>query len=87
MAKTNWKFTLQPECKVEMPEGAQLLTVREQGDDICLWALVDSDAPMVARRFVGFGTGHQIPEDQALSFIGTAMLQGGNLVFHIFEIV
>lgn len=84
--KTIWKFTLQPECEVEMPKGAQVLAVREQGEDICLWALVDPTATKEKRRFVGFGTGHTVP-DTPMSFIGTAHLRGGTLVFHVFEIL
>lgn len=82
--KTTWKFTLQPECSIEMPVGSEILSVREQKETICLWALVDPSAPKETRRFVAFGTGHDIP-DESLSFVGTAHLQGGALVFHIFE--
>ncbi|MCT8869306.1 hypothetical protein AAEH72_16035 [Shewanella xiamenensis] len=84
MPKTIWKFTLEPECTIEIPENAQLLSVREQGDKICLWALVDPDAKKVKRDFVGFGTGHVVP-DINLTFVGTALLCSGSLVFHIFE--
>lgn len=87
MSKTIWKFVLQPKCEIEMPEGAELLTVQEQGDDICLWAVVEPNSPRVTRKFVGFGTGHPIPGDLQLKFVGTALLHGGALVFHIFEIV
>lgn len=83
--KTIWKFTLQPECELEMPKGAELLSVREQGEDICLWALVDPTADKEVRRFRGFGTGHDVP-DQPMKFIGTAHLHGGSLVFHVFEL-
>lgn len=61
--------------------------MREQGSDICLWAAVDPQAPKVTRRFIGFGTGHTIPGELQLSFVGTAMLNGGAFVFHIFEIL
>lgn len=82
--KTIWKFVLQPECKIEMPVGAELLSVHAQGDDICLWAKVDPSAAKEARSFVGFGTGHDVP-DEPLAFVGTALMHGGSLVFHIFE--
>jgi hypothetical protein len=84
--KTIWKFTLQPECKLEMPKGAQLLSVCEHGGDICLWALVDPVAEKETRRFLGVGTGHDVP-DVPMNFIGTANLSGGSLVFHVFELV
>lgn len=84
LMKTIWKFILQPECKVEMPAGAELLSVNAIGDDICLWAKVDPAAPKVSRSFVAFGTGHDVP-DESLAFVGTALMLGGALVFHIFE--
>ena len=84
--KSIWKYVLQPECTIEMPGGAQVLAVREQGQDICLWALVDPSAEKVERRFVGFGTGHDVP-DQSMAFLGTAHLAGGALVFHVFELL
>ena len=83
--KTIWKFELQPSCAIEMPAGAELLSVREQGDAICLWALVERDMPTEVRHFVSYGTGHPIP-DEPLRFLGTAHLQGA-LVFHVFEVL
>lgn len=85
--KTNsiWKYVLQPEIELSMPVGAQVLSVREQGEEICLWALVTPDAPKETRRFVSFGTGHDVPA-VPLQFHGTAHLQGGSLVFHVFEV-
>lgn len=82
--RTIWKFTLQPECSIEMPSGAEVLSVREQGETICLWALVDPEATVEMRRFVVLGTGHSVP-DQPLRFLGTAHLAGGAFVFHVFE--
>jgi hypothetical protein len=82
--KTIWKYVLQPESVLDMPIGAQVLSVREQGQEICLWALVDPLADKEKRKFVSFGTGHDIPS-QPMTFIGTAHLGGGSLVFHVFE--
>ncbi len=84
MPKTIWKYTLQPEGSIEIPKDAELLTVAEQYGEICLWALVEPTAPRVERSFVSFGTGHDVPDDN-LSYVGSAQLQGGALVFHVFE--
>lgn len=83
--KTIWKYTMKPQCSHDMPKDAQLLSVREQGDEICMWALVDPEAEKETRHFVGFGTGHDVP-DRPMTFIGTAHLHGGMLVFHVFEL-
>jgi len=87
---TVWKyaFKLNDEVRIEMPMGARLLDVQVQRDDICLWALVDSDLPRTIRRFVIHGTGHPIArKSEELGYVGTFQLAGGSLVFHLFEIV
>ena len=76
---------LQPEITLSMPENAEILSVAAQGDDICLWARVNPNAERVNRTFLGFGTGHDIPDNLQLQFVGTAHLSDGALVFHIFE--
>ena len=80
-----WKFVLQPEVSLSMPTGAEILSVATQGNDICLWARVNPDADREDRTFIGIGTGHDIPNNMNLQFIGTVLLSGGTLVFHIFE--
>lgn len=47
-----------------------------------LWALAGA-APMRPRTFRVFGTGHPLPDDVA--FVGTAIVPGGELVWHLFE--
>lgn len=81
-----WKYQVIPEraISIEMPLGAQVLTVQAQRDEINVWALVDPEAPRVWRRFRLIGTGHII-QDGALQYIGTFQLDCGALVFHLFE--
>lgn len=39
--KTIFKYVLQPNgAPIEMPLSAEVLTAREQGDDICVWAML-----------------------------------------------
>lgn len=86
-----WKFKVDPEKPVEMPAGARLLSVAFQGDDLCVWAEVDPDAPKVQRRFTVVGTGHDLPSAPG-EFVGTAHTDGiagifgfGALVFHVYD--
>jgi hypothetical protein len=67
-----------------MPIGAIPLSVHGQGDDICLWALVQTEAKREERSFVIVGTGHEVPKE-AGKFIGTALLCDDRLVLHVFE--
>lgn len=73
--------------RVEMPEGAKILTVREQFGNICIWAEIDPEQPMVFRYFEVLGARQTIPESmgQSREYIGTVALEGGKLIFHIYE--
>ena len=72
---------------LEMPKGAKLLSFQCQYDQPCLWALVDPEAPLESRTFRFVGTGHPIEEPaEKLSFVGTAQMRGGALIWHLFEI-
>jgi len=66
-----------------MPQDAELLCVQMQGDMPCLWALVETDNPMVTRRIKIRGTGHDC--SGVGRYISTFQMAGGALVFHAFE--
>lgn len=72
--------------QVAMPHGALPLCVQLQQGQPCLWVEVDTAQPMVMRTFVFFGTGHPIPQDKPLKYVGTFQLEGGALVFHLYEV-
>lgn len=83
--KTIWKFELPSGGITKMPANAEVLCVQSQNGNPCLWALVNSDEPMVEMRyFKVYGTGHSIPENPG-KYIGTFQLQSGAFVFHVFE--
>jgi hypothetical protein len=85
--QTIWKYpiTVTDRFTLNLPKGAQILSLQPQHDQVCLWALVDPDQPKEARLFRLFGTGHAVEEGDRLSFVGTFQVQGGSLVFHVFE--
>lgn len=68
---------------IEMPEGAQVLHVGEQGWGCYLWALVDPTKPTVERRFFIVGTGADFDCNTSVHH-GTIQAQNG-LVWHVFE--
>jgi len=85
LTKIIWKYELTPGKNiVEMPLGAEILTVQTQGKNICLWALVDPYSPKTERKFQIHGEGHEI-EEETLAYVGTLQFNGGDLVFHVFE--
>jgi hypothetical protein len=75
------------EFDIMMPHGAQILSLQVQRDQPCIWALVDTTEVLEVRRFKMFGTGHTITSAKDLKFIGTFQVNGGSLVFHVFEVV
>lgn len=89
MTKTIWKFELDitDSQHVQMPKGAEVLAVQVQRDRPCIWAMVDPAAATEIRHFETFGTGHDIFCDMGIerNYVGTYQVQGGSLVFHVFE--
>lgn len=89
MRKAIWKYVLDTtdHQAVEMPVGAEILTVQTQYNKPCMWALVDPSAEEEKRYFEIFGTGHDVNYDMGVNrkYIGTYQLDKGTLVFHVFE--
>lgn len=85
MAMTIWKATLSALNiqDIDVPEGAEILTARDQHNEICVWFKCDPSKPCTKRRIAICGTGHPAPEIDR--YIGTGFLYGGQLVFHVFE--
>ena len=84
--KSVWKYPLPLAERqiVEMQANAKIVFVGTQGDQICIWALVDTEQVKEPRTFVIFGTGHQISTSaRALEYIST--VQQSIFVWHIFE--
>lgn len=79
------KFTLHgPRQTVEMPEGAKILSLQTQHNEPQIWALCDEFAVKESRTFRAVPTG-QAFDDEGLTYIGTIQINGGMLVFHIYE--
>ena len=72
------------EFEIAMPENAHVLTVQTQNGNPFIWAKVDTDAPIVPRRFQLVGTGNPT---SGLSnvYVGTFQIADGRLVFHLFD--
>lgn len=87
MDKQIWKFNIKSVGMqdIEMPVGAEILTIQTQEDYPCIWALVNPDAPRAKRRFEIFGTGHIVSNSTERKYIGTYQEMGGALIWHLFE--
>ena len=85
--KTIYKYPLDlSNLNLAMPVGAKLLTVRELNNRIWVWAEVDTEAETELVGFEVFGTGHEMT-DADKEFIGTAFINGGEFVFHVYKMI
>lgn len=81
--RTVWKFTVEgPYPEVDMPQGAEVLRFAMQGTVPCIWARVDTQAPMRRRYFAILGTGQEIGFEFN-KYHGTC--DDGPYVWHLFE--
>ena len=81
-----WKWDLRIDDLqiIDMPLGAEILTVQTQGGQPRLWAACDETAPLRPRRIAMYGTGEPI-NDRPGIYIATFQVDSGALVFHAFE--
>jgi hypothetical protein len=88
MRKIIWKYEIgDPDgYGLEMPKGAEILTVQIQNDKPYIWALVDENSPIEERNFIVLGTGHSFMLSKNSVYIGTFQEAGGRLVWHLFEV-
>lgn len=80
-------FNPEPDPEILLPEGAQILSVKEQNEEVVLYALVDPDKLINWRKFKIIGTGHPIMDGDLddYDFIDTVKLHKGKLMFHVFK--
>ena len=84
MSSTIWKAVIKPDDQsFTAPIGAEILTAREQGGDICVWFRCDPKRTTETRRVEVVGTGwDNAPRGR---YVGSAHFDAGALVFHVFE--
>jgi len=85
MQKTTvWKFTLNvaDETTLRIPEGSELLLVGTQAGNIALWFRVNPEARVEEVTYQVRGTGHDCR--RCGRHLGSVLLHGGALVFHVF---
>ena len=70
--------------EIELPEGAEILSVQLQHGGLTLWALVNPDIDKVIRTIEILTTGNEA-YDHSRKFINTVQLAEGSLVYHFFE--
>ena len=86
---TIWKKELQfwGTNRVVLPKDAEVLHVAGQHNRICVWFRCIPDDPLHydERTFAVVGTGVPAPPPSESKYLGTAMIDGGAHVLHVFE--
>jgi len=82
-----YEIPIADDFSLPLPQGARVLSIDVQNGTPFIWALVDEEAGKESVYFHLAGTGHVVPPHVADSyaFVGTFMLHGGALVFHLFR--
>ena len=87
MENVIWKYEIKGMRSIEMPEGAEILTVQNQNNNIVLWILVNPNAEKETRIFEVYGTGHIIQQNNKFEREYTGTCQIGEYVWHVFELI
>lgn len=82
--RTIWKAVLDiaDTQTIKVPKGSWFMTAREQGDDICVWFTCDPEQPLEDVVIEMRGTGYWAPHGGR--YLGSGIIHGGSLVFHVF---
>lgn len=80
--KNIFKYTINPHGNTVLPIGHRLLKVGVQGDDICLWVMVDPDAELAPFNYQVIATGGEVPE--GAQYIDTVFMD--IFVWHIYGV-
>jgi hypothetical protein len=89
--KTIWKYEikLEPVQSIDMPIGAEILTLHKQGsrreDEVYVWCLLDTEKPTETRSFLLVETGEEIHCENC-EYVGTLWFLTGTHVVHMVEI-
>ena len=69
---------------LQVPQDFKILTTAVQNDKACIWAEVETDVPKIDLKIYVFGTGHKIPVEINLNYIGSVLMFDGRGVFHVY---
>lgn len=75
--------------RLDLPIDATILTAQVQKEELFIWVLVTPDAPKQYKKIRIIGTGHPIPDEpiSKVRYINTVQFYGGDLVWHVFEVM
>lgn len=70
---------------IEAPDDAEWLHTVNQNEELCVWAIVDTDEPLIQHHLLVLWTGEPAPDEiNDLEHLGTDLFAGDALVTHTF---
>lgn len=87
MKQTIWKYEIYTngENNIALPAGSKVLSVKNQNEQIVMYALVDEDERRrTLTKVKVFGTGQQILDVEGYDYLDTVSIYNGSLMFHVF---
>lgn len=87
--KTIWKYELQliDTQTFDVPEGARFLCVQTQNEKPCMWFEVNHSPAIEQVTIAIKGTGHFIPDNVVMEYLGSCQIADGALVWHVYEVL
>jgi hypothetical protein len=88
---TIWKFPLQLQAEqtIHAPENIAALHLAMQNGTLCLWCMVDHNAPMIEHKLMIRGTGNPLGFDPSIeggvAYVGSVLMNEGAYVWHVFS--
>ena len=84
--KTIYKYEIpfDDEFKVNLPTGAEIVSVQSQHNTPHMWCIVETTAPTRPTSFILHGTGHPMNGHEG-KHLASFQINNGSLVFHLFE--
>jgi len=78
-----YQFELASEFEIEMPDKARVIDVQMQNDIWTMWAMVNTEWPLIKRKFKAYWTGEEL---NGLDLFRTHIATVQDIyVWHIFE--
>lgn len=82
--KTIHKFPLSFGA-IEINQGAKIIHTAAQNDKICVWAIVDTDKPLVLRKVYIIGTGWDFARGDVKEECYVGTVHEDEFIWHIFD--
>lgn len=80
-----YELLIVPVQQISLPENAKIMTVQFQGNQLCLWAMVNPHSYDEYRYIRIAATGEKITDESDLKYINTVQQFDGELIWHVFE--